>query len=60
MNPWAALAPSVGLYLAIQIGDLNFPNYPTSGTWFFNPMAWQMMFVASQFQFFPLPRSPNV
>ncbi|CCG40093.1 OpgC family protein [Magnetospirillum molischianum] len=45
INPWAALAPSVGLYLAVQIGDLNFPNYPTSGTWFFNPMAWQMMFV---------------
>jgi len=44
-NPWAALAASAGLYLAVQFGDLNVPNYPTSGTWFFNPMAWQMMFV---------------
>ncbi|MFD2233391.1 OpgC family protein [Phaeospirillum tilakii] len=45
LSPGAALAASAGLYLLVQVGDLNLPNYPTSGTWFFNPMAWQLMFV---------------
>ncbi len=24
---------------------LNFPNYPNSGGWFFNPLSWQLLFV---------------
>ncbi len=39
------LALSVTLYAAVQYFSLNLPAYPT-GTWFFNPLAWQLIFVA--------------
>ena len=43
-NATLALAASVGLYVVAWRFDLNFPAYP-SGTWVFNPMAWQLLFV---------------
>jgi hypothetical protein len=42
--PNAALAASVGLYVATWYFNWNFPSYP-SGGWFFNPLAWQLIFV---------------
>jgi hypothetical protein len=43
-NATVALAVSVSLYVLTWWFDLNFPAYP-SGTWVFNPMAWQLLFV---------------
>ena len=43
-NATAALAASVTLYGLVWWFDWNFPAYP-SGTWVFNPMAWQLLFV---------------
>ncbi len=42
--PTLALGASVALYaLAVQLG-LNLSAYP-EGTWYFNPFAWQLLFV---------------
>jgi hypothetical protein len=43
-NATVALAVSVALYGVVWWFDLNFPAYP-NGTWVFNPMAWQLLFV---------------
>jgi hypothetical protein len=42
--PQLALASSVGLYLATWYFNWNIPAYPT-GYWYFNPFAWQLLFV---------------
>jgi hypothetical protein len=39
-----ALALSIGLYAITWEFELALPSYP-SGTWFFNPYAWQLLFV---------------
>lgn len=39
------LIPSLLLYLSVQIFDITVPTYPT-GVWFFNPLAWQFLFVS--------------
>ncbi len=39
------LALSVALYAAAQMVDLNLPNYPNTPSWYFNPSAWQLLFV---------------
>ncbi len=42
--PYVALAASAVLYaMSLRFG-WNFPSYP-SGGWFFNPLAWQLIFV---------------
>ena len=47
-----ALAPSAVLYLAVQIWGVNLPGYPGDTTWFFNPFAYQFLFViAAMFGF---------
>jgi len=43
-NATLALAVSVTLYALTWWFDLNFPAYP-NGTWVFNPIAWQLLFV---------------
>lgn len=40
---WVMLG-SVGLYLAARQFGWNLPSYP-SGVWYFNPFAWQLLFV---------------
>ena len=40
------LVPSALVYLAVQIFDISVPAYPPGRTWFFNPLAWQFLFVA--------------
>jgi hypothetical protein len=41
----AALAASGALWLAAGLTGANFPTYPLPGGWFFNPLAWQVLFV---------------
>jgi hypothetical protein len=43
-TPTVALSASVLLYALTLYFDWNIPAYP-NGTWFFNPFAWQMLFV---------------
>jgi hypothetical protein len=44
LQPTVALIVSVTLYSAVQYFSWNLPAYPT-GSWFFNPLAWQLIFV---------------
>lgn len=39
---WAA---SIALYLIAALTSIDIPNYPLPGGWFFNPFAWQLLFV---------------
>jgi hypothetical protein len=41
----APLAVSLVLYVAAQFLPLNMPNTRTAREWFFNPAAWQLLFV---------------
>ena len=43
-SPSLALVFSAGLYTLMWLFDWNFESYP-SGTWAFNPYAWQLLFV---------------
>ena len=43
------LAASAGLYLAARAFSLNFPTWPVEGTWWFNPIAWQLIFAIGIF-----------
>ena len=39
------LGASTILFAVAQIADVNLPNYPTVAAWYFNPAAWQLLFV---------------
>lgn len=41
----AAFAASLGLYLACLVFEVNLPNWPGEGAWFFNPLSWQFLLV---------------
>jgi len=41
--PTVALAGSAAVYILTWTFAINLPSYP-SGTWFFNPLAWQLLF----------------
>jgi hypothetical protein len=41
----AAVLPALTLYTATQILGLSFHGYPEDQVWFFNPLAWQLLFV---------------
>ena len=43
-RPTLALAASVLLYVLTWVFGWNMPSYP-SGHWYFNPFAWQLLFV---------------
>jgi hypothetical protein len=45
MNLLLLLAVSVTLWFFAGIFALDLPNYPMPGGWFFNPFAWQWLFV---------------
>jgi hypothetical protein len=42
--PFAVLAVSLGLYAATCHLNWNLPAYPEEKVWFFNPLAWQVVF----------------
>jgi hypothetical protein len=43
------LAASAGIYLAARVFSLNLSTWPVEGTWFFNPIAWQLIFAIGIF-----------
>jgi hypothetical protein len=43
-SPLLALTVSIGLYAAARAFGINLPNWPEAGGWFFNPIAWQLVF----------------
>ena len=46
LQPLLVLIPSVVLYVVVQTTDLSVPAYPEGQVWFFNPLAWQFLFIA--------------
>lgn len=44
--PLPVLAASLLLYIVVQVEDLAVPAYPPGRNWYFNPLAWQFLFVA--------------
>src|SRR5436190_202584 len=42
--PWAVILVSIGLYGVTSHFNWNLPGYPDDKVWFFNPMAWQVIF----------------
>lgn len=45
-HPKATMAASVALWAVAGVFTIDLPNFPTEGGWFFNPLAWQILFVA--------------
>jgi hypothetical protein len=43
--PGVLLPLSFGVYLCALIFEVSPQSWPTSGSWFFNPLAWQFLFV---------------
>ena len=43
-SPAAALAAALGAYCAVKWFGIDLPNWPEPGGWFFNPLAWQLVF----------------
>lgn len=46
LSPYAALAASFALWAWANVTGQTFANYPEGTNWFFNPLAWQFLFVA--------------
>lgn len=44
--PWPLLAGSVALWAVAGLPGANLPNFPGAGGWYFNPLSWQVLFVA--------------
>ncbi|WP_162530387.1 OpgC family protein [Rhodovastum atsumiense] len=44
-HPLLALLPSAALWAVVQVWDVNLPGYPEAREWYFNPLAWQFLFV---------------
>lgn len=43
-RPMAVIGVSLGLYAATCHFDWNLPAYPENKVWYFNPLAWQVVF----------------
>ena len=43
--PWAVLPLSVLVYGVTLAFQISIPTWPVEGQWFFNPLAWQLVFV---------------
>jgi hypothetical protein len=43
--PHLLLPVSGALYIVVLASRVTLPTWPVSGTWFFNPLAWQFIFV---------------
>jgi hypothetical protein len=59
---WRALGVSSGVYVVVRVTGFNLPNWPQPGGWFFDPLAWQLIFTlgvctAIKWREAPLPRS---
>lgn len=58
------LAVAAMLYGVVRYYHINLPGYPPGAVWFFNPLAWQLLFVvgailggSSRREPFPIPRN---
>ena len=52
-RPLIVLIPSFLLYLFVQVTNVSVPAYPEGHVWYFNPLAWQFLFVAGAALGFP-------
>jgi len=43
---FVVLILSAALYASVQIWQFNLPGFPEGSTWFFDPFAWQFLFIA--------------
>lgn len=43
--PMQLFAASLALYAVAYVFDVNLPGYPAGTRWYFNPFAWQLLFV---------------
>lgn len=43
--PWWTLMLSFGVWLVAGAYQINIPNHPGGGGWFFSPLTWQFIFV---------------
>jgi len=48
-SDWLMLAGSASLYAVVRVFDLNMPTWPLEGGWYFNPLAWQLLFAIGVF-----------
>ena len=53
LRPLIVLLPSFMLYLIVQATNLSVPAYPEGHVWYFNPLAWQFVFIAGAALGFP-------
>jgi hypothetical protein len=53
LRPLIVLVPSFLLYLLVQATNLSVPAYPEGHVWYFNPLAWQFVFIAGAALGFP-------
>ena len=43
-RPAIVLFASLLLYVVVQLGNISVPAYPEGHVWYFNPLAWQLLF----------------
>lgn len=43
--PAGAFLASASLYGIVRATGVNLPGYPQGGSWYFNPLAWQFLFI---------------
>ena len=48
-NDWLMLLASGLMYLAVRVFELDLPNWPLDGGWYFDPFAWQFVFTIGLF-----------
>jgi hypothetical protein len=48
-SDWLMLAASAGFYAVTRVFELNMPTWPLEGGWYFNPLAWQLLFAIGIF-----------
>ena len=46
LNWLLVVVPSVLVYAVVHLFDISVPAYPAGHVWFFNPLAWQLLFIA--------------
>jgi len=44
-RPYWVMTASFAFYVFIQITHINLAGFPPGETWFFNPLAWQLLFI---------------
>ncbi len=59
-HAWLALLPSAALYVLAQVTEVNLPGNTDADGWFFNPFAWQFLFVIAAYLGFARARGRSV